>query len=77
MYLCPCLCHEILILDSNFIDLVQCVEVGAIANNIIEILLKWITKYGKVLDEEFGSRWVCLGSHGNYVFQGYHIKVTL
>jgi hypothetical protein len=52
-------------------------EVGAIANNIIPILLKCITKNGKVLDEEFGSRWACLDCDGNYVFQGHHIKVTL
>jgi hypothetical protein len=77
MYLCPCLSQEILTSDSIFIELVQCVEVGAIANNIITILLKCITKNGKVLDEEFGSRWVCLGCDGNYVFQGHHIKVIL
>jgi len=46
-------------------------EVGAIANNIIPILLKCITKNGKVLDEEFGSRWACLDCDGNYVFQGH------
>jgi hypothetical protein len=35
-------------------------KVGIIAHNITTILLKCMVKYGKVLDEEFGSRWVCL-----------------
>ncbi len=31
-----------------------------IAHNITTILLKCMVKYGKILDEEFASRWVCL-----------------
>jgi len=77
MYLCPCRTHEILTSNFIFIDLVQCVEVGVIANNIITILLKCITKNRKNLDEKFGSRCMCLGCDGNYVFQGHHIKVIL
>jgi hypothetical protein len=34
--------------------------VGIIAHNITTIFLKYMVKYGRVLDEEFGLRWVCL-----------------
>jgi len=37
------------------------VQVDATRNNIIVILLKCIAKYGKKLDEDFGSSWVCNG----------------
>jgi hypothetical protein len=37
------------------------VQVDSTRNNIIAILLKCIAKYGKKLDEDFGSRWVCNG----------------
>jgi len=37
------------------------VQVDSTRNNIIAILLKCIAKYGKKLDEDFGSNWVCNG----------------
>jgi hypothetical protein len=36
----------------------ECVEMGATTNHIIAILLKCIVKYGGVLNDKFGSRWV-------------------
>jgi hypothetical protein len=38
----------------------ECVEVGAIVNNITGIHLKCMAKYGGLLVEEFGSWWVCI-----------------
>jgi hypothetical protein len=38
----------------------ECMEMGATTNHIIAILLKCIAKYGGVLNEKFGSRWVLL-----------------
>jgi hypothetical protein len=33
------------------------------------------SKYGGILDEDLGLRWVCLGFDENFVFQGHHIGV--
>jgi hypothetical protein len=30
------------------------------------------SKYGGILDEDLGLRWVCLGFDENFVFQGHH-----
>jgi hypothetical protein len=46
----------------------ECVEMGATTNHIIAICLKCIAKYGGILNEKFGSRWVCLGCGGDCVF---------
>jgi hypothetical protein len=46
-------------------------------NNIITIFLKCIAMYGRIFDEEFGSRWACLGSDEFFLFQKHCIKVIL
>jgi hypothetical protein len=33
------------------------------------------SKYGGILDEDLGLKWVCLGFDENFVFQGHHIGV--
>ncbi len=33
------------------------------------------SKYGGILDEDLGFKWVCLGFEENFVFQGHHIGV--
>jgi hypothetical protein len=33
------------------------------------------SKYGGILEEDLGLRWVCLGFDENFVFQGHHIGV--
>jgi hypothetical protein len=33
------------------------------------------SKYGGILDENLGLKWVCLGFDENFVFQGHHIGV--
>jgi hypothetical protein len=50
------------------------VEANATIYNIIAILLKCMAKYGQLLVEKLGSRWVCIGCDKNSMFQG--IKVT-
>jgi hypothetical protein len=44
------------------------VEVGAIANNIIAILLKCMAKYRGPLVEKLDSWWVNIGCDGEFVF---------
>jgi hypothetical protein len=45
-------------------------QVDATRNNTIGILLKCIAKYGKKLDEDFGSSWVCNGCDQRFFFGG-------
>jgi hypothetical protein len=52
------------------------VEVGAIANNIIAILLKCMAKYGGLLVEKLDSRWVNIGCDRDFVFERHRIGVT-
>ncbi len=51
-------------------------EVSAITNSITIILLKCMVKYGRILCDELGLRWVCLNCYGNFVFQELCFQVT-
>jgi hypothetical protein len=44
------------------------VEVGAIANDIIAILLKCMAKYGGLFVEKLDSLWLNIGRDGEFVF---------
>ncbi len=51
-------------------------EVGAIVDNIIAILLKCLAKYGGLLVEKLDSRWVNNGCDGDFVFERCCIGIT-
>ncbi len=51
-------------------------EVGAIVDNIIAILLKCLAKYGGLLVEKLDSRWVNNGCDGDFVFERRCIGIT-
>jgi transposase-like protein len=63
--------HQIPILLS-----LEHMEVSATTNKITIILLKCMVKYGGILCDEIGLRWVCLNCYRNFVFQEHYFQVT-
>ncbi len=51
-------------------------EVSATTNSNIIILLKCMVKYGRILCDELGLRWVCFNCYGNFVFQEFCFRIT-
>jgi hypothetical protein len=70
---CTCLYDEKLGPHSNFTNAL--IEMGAIARNIMVIILYNVVKFGGLVEEQLTSLWVCLGCDIYFVFQGHCIGV--
>ncbi len=58
---------------SNFTN--AWIEMGAIAGNIMILILYNVVKFGGLVEEQLISLWICLGCEIYFVFQGDYIGV--